>query len=80
MKHLNRFLQKQIINQLIPEKELLIELKKSYEISEIFFDRNAKFDTAWISIEEIQVNHVLIILKYRMNLSHFPTINLQHII
>jgi hypothetical protein len=47
IEHLNLFLEATTINQLIPEKELLIELEKPYDIPEIFFDLTMNFNNYW---------------------------------
>lgn len=47
IEHLNLFLEATTINQLIQEKDLLIELEKSYDIPQIFFDLNMNFNTYW---------------------------------
>jgi hypothetical protein len=47
IEHLNLFLEATTINQLISEKDLLIELEKPYEIPEIFFDLKMDFNTYW---------------------------------
>jgi hypothetical protein len=47
IEHLNLFLEATTINQLIPEKDLLVELEKPYDIPEIFFDLGMNFNTYW---------------------------------
>jgi hypothetical protein len=47
IEHLNLYLEATTINQLIPEENLLIELEKPYDISEVFFDPSINFNTNW---------------------------------
>jgi len=47
IEHLNLFLEATTINQLISEKDLLIELEKPCDIPEIFFDLTMNFNTHW---------------------------------
>lgn len=47
IEHLNLFLEATTINQLIAEKDLLIELQNSFEVPTVFFDLNMNFNTNW---------------------------------
>ncbi|CAF0779367.1 unnamed protein product [Rotaria sordida] len=47
IEHLNLFLETTTINQLIPQEDLLVELKKPYDVPEIFLDLGMNFNTYW---------------------------------
>lgn len=47
IEHLNLFLEGTTINQLISEKDLLVELEKVCDIPEVFFDRRMNFNSHW---------------------------------
>jgi hypothetical protein len=47
IEHLNLFLEATTINQLVPEKDLLNELEKPYDIPEVFLELTMNFNTYW---------------------------------
>ena len=47
IEHLNLFLEKTTIDQLVPQENLLVELQKSYDVPVVFFELSMDFNSAW---------------------------------
>ncbi|CAF1128432.1 unnamed protein product [Rotaria sordida] len=47
IEHLNLFLEKSAVNQMITEENLLPELDKPFSVPAIFFDRRLNYSAAW---------------------------------
>ena len=47
IEHLNLFLEKSAINQIITEENLLSELGKPFSVPEIFFDLHLNYSAVW---------------------------------
>jgi hypothetical protein len=45
--HINLFLEKNAMNQMITEENLLSELEKLFNVPKVFFDRHINYIAAW---------------------------------